>query len=91
MQMDQLASLFLDSRQAIGPVLAQLSKSANISFKSQSKRTSDTLHANDDIDTDYGTLVGKLEVTCEDGAKVLVDWINPFALMVHVLTIRLEP
>ena len=91
MQMDQLASLFLDSRQAIGPVLAQLSKSANIKLNTEAKRTSECLHANDDIDTDYGTLVGKLEVTCEDGAKVLVDWINPFALMVHVLTIRLEP
>ena len=88
---DQIVSLFLDSRQAISPVLSELSKSINISFKSSQKRTSDALHANDDIDTMYGTLVGKLEVTCEDGAKVFVDWISPFALLVHALTARHEP
>ena len=31
----------------------------------------------------YGTLVGKIAVTCEDGKQVLVDWINPFALITH--------
>ena len=31
----------------------------------------------------YGTLVGKIAVTCEDGKQVLVDWINPFALIAH--------
>jgi hypothetical protein len=88
---DQLVSLFLDSRQAMRPVLARLSKSVNITVKQNVKRASDTLHENDDIDTMYGTLVGKIEVTCEDGAKVLVDWINPFAIFVHALTIRNEP
>ena len=88
---DQIVSLFLDSRQSIRPVLTELSKSINTSFAKNTKRASDALHANDDIDTMYGTLVGKLEVTCEDGAKVFVDWISPFALLVHALTIRHEP
>ena len=88
---DQIVSLFLDSRQAIRPILSQLSKSVNTSLNQNVKRARDTLHANDDIDTMYGTLVGKLEVTCEDGAKVFVDWISPFALLVHALTIRHEP
>ena len=88
---DQLVSLFLDSQQAMRPVLARLSKSVNTSLRQNVKRAEEALHENDDIDTMYGTLVGKIEVTCEDGAKVLVDWINPFALLAHALTIRHGP
>ena len=88
---DELVSLFLDSRQAIRPVLSQLSKSLNTTLHRNVKRAMDTLHENDDIDTMYGTLVGKLEVTCEDDSKFLIDGINPFAIITHALTTLHEP
>ena len=88
---DELVSLFLDSRQAIRPVLSQLSKSLNTSVERNAKRARQTLHENDDSDTMYGTMVGKLEITCEDDSKFLIDWINPFAIITHASTTLHEP
>ena len=81
MDTDAIANILLNSQVALTPLLAQLSDSFSLSHRK--KRASDELHSLDNVDSMYGTLMNKLEVTTEDGEKVAVDWINPFGLIAH--------
>ena len=81
MDTDAIANILLNSQLALTPLLAQLSDSSSLSQRR--KRASDELHSLDNVDTMYGTLMNKLEVTTEDGEKVAVDWINPFGVIAH--------
>ena len=81
MDTDAIANILLNSQVALTPILAQLSDSFALSQRK--KRAAAELHSLDNVDTMYGTLMNKLEVTTEDGEKVAVDWINPFGLIAH--------
>ena len=80
--MDPVITSILNSRQAMAPVLKQLSDS-DTGIKRSQTQASRELHCIDNVDTMYGTMLTKLEVTTEDGGKVAIDWINPFALIAH--------
>ena len=81
MDTDAIANLMLNRQLAVAPILSQLSDSSAASFETHRKRAHAELHSLDNVDTMYGTLMNKLEVTTEDGEKVAVDWINPFGLI----------